>query len=114
MDLAVEATPTLQQMLVLRVPAVDKGNGAFVPTPKEKHASPAKPKGIVISSPTASTATAPEEEGSVLRDDDSIPPSAEAPVGELTEEEQLALALKASMDTTLEEHAARCGKLCFL
>lgn len=55
----------------------------------------------------------PEEGGSVLRDDDYILQSSDVPVRELTEEEQLAQALKASIDIALEEQAARVASFLF-
>lgn len=51
-------------------------------------------RGTVIGSPATPKAPAPEEGGSYFREDDYI--SIDVPAGELTEEEQLSLALKAS------------------
>lgn len=49
-----------------------------------------------------------EEEEPISRGVDIILPPLGVPVGELTEEEQLALALKASVDTASEERALKC------
>lgn len=74
------------------------GKAPFIPTPKKKHALPMKPKGILISAPTAPEILASGEEEPISRSDDNISPSVGAPVGELTEEEQLTLALKPAQD----------------
>lgn len=66
-----------------------------------------KPKGIVIGTHVVPAAPTSEEGGSILRDDDYNPLSVDGSALELTKEEQLALALKASIDTGLEERAAR-------
>lgn len=57
--------------------------------------------------------TTSEEGKFTLRDDNYIPLSADEPAGELTEEEQLVLALKASMDIALKESVARVESFLF-
>lgn len=99
---AVKATLNFQQMPVY---AIDKGKGVLIPVSKEKLPS-RETEGDVISSPTAPMAIALEEGGFALRDDYCIPLSADVPAGELTEEQQLVLALKASIDIAPEERAA--------
>lgn len=71
--------------------------------------------GIVICSPTAPVASVPvfEEGWSNVRDDDYTHVSTGVPARKLTEEEQLDLALKASMDRTLEERVAQAASLLF-
>lgn len=87
----------------------DNGNGTYIPSLKKKIVPPTKPKGIVIG---ASAASAPfisneeEEEEPILGGDDIIPPNTDVPMEGLNEEEQLAIALKAYVDTTLEEQVA--------
>lgn len=72
-------------------------NGAYIPTPAKKRDHLTKPKRIVIGATAAPATRISEEEEPTSRGDDVIPPLAGMPVGELTEEEQLAFALKASM-----------------
>lgn len=79
---------------------VDKGNVVLIPFPKEKHAPPMKPKGI-MSGCVLPKPPAPKEGVSVLRYDGYISLSFDAPAWELTKKKQLALTLKASMDTVL-------------
>lgn len=65
-----------------------------------------KPKGIVIGALATPLTLISEEEVSTLIGNDTIIPSAVMLVGEMTEEEQLALILIASTVTALEERAA--------
>lgn len=67
---------------------------------------PTRSKGSVIGTLAASAFFIPEEEeDSILGGVDITPPSINVPVDGLDEEEQVALALKASMDTAREEQA---------
>lgn len=83
----VEATLTLQQTSVSGVSTVYKGKGAFILTLRGQLSPHAKPKRIMVGAPADPATLAPEEEGYMLRDNDYIPLSADALVGELTEEE---------------------------
>lgn len=65
--------------------------------PQKGNMSPREVKGIVIGAPVAPTTLASVEEGPSLRDNDFILPSVDAPARELNEQEQLALAVKASL-----------------
>lgn len=72
-----------------------------------------KPKGIVNGTPTASIPV-PEEEEEVFPEDISPAlPTVDVPLASLSEEEQLALALKASIDTVWEEQAAHLASFNF-
>lgn len=48
-----------------------------------------------------------------MRDDDYIPLSTDAPAGQLIEEVQLALTLKVSLDTAMEESATQVASFLF-
>lgn len=75
----------------------------FYPRSVKEACPPIKSGGIVIGSSVTPTTPAPEEGGFDFRDDDYIPLSTSVSTIELTEEEQLPIALKTSKDTTLEE-----------
>lgn len=74
-----------------RGPAVDKGKGIYIPSPKKKSAPPTKPKWITIGALVVSTTLIPKHEEPALRENDIITLSVKVHVGKLTEEEQLAL-----------------------
>lgn len=74
----------------------------YIPTPKKKPTPPTKPKGIVIGVIAASATLISEEDEPTSRADDVIPLPADVRVGELSKEEQLVVALKASIDKPLE------------
>lgn len=93
---AVEATPTLQQTLVSRVPAVDQGS--FHSCSQKRNLSLREAKGDCDWSPYCSATRASKEKGSFLRIGDYVFLSIEEPTWELIVEEQLVLALNASMD----------------
>lgn len=71
------------------------------------------PRGTVIVSLVAPATPALELEEREHGDDDYNPISTGVPGVELVEEEAFALALKASMDSTLEERAAQIASLLF-
>lgn len=79
----------------------------YIPIPEKKSAPPTEPKKIAIGAPVAPAMLISEESEPTSRGDDIVPPPTGMPVGESTEEEQLAIALKASTDTALEERVAR-------
>lgn len=61
-----------------------------------------RPKRIIIDAPAAPATFLSKEEEPTLKGDDIITSLTSVPAGELTKEEQLALALEASKDTALE------------
>lgn len=70
-------------------------------------------KGIVIGTPAVSTPV-PEEKEEVLPEDISHAlPAADVPLASLSEEEQLPLDLKASIDIVREEQAVRVASFIF-
>lgn len=48
-----------------------------------------------------------------MKEDDYVPLSIDGSTGEMTKEEQLALALNVSVDTALEEQVSRVASLLF-
>lgn len=94
-----------------RASGVDKGKGAYISFPKK---TPAMiPKGIVIGTPATSTPTPEEEEEEMPEDIGYALPATDVPPANLSEEEQLALALRASINTVREEQATRVASFIF-
>lgn len=79
------------------------------PPKKNKHVPHIKPKGVVIGTPVVAMPSEPEskEEGTDFAYDDYNPLSSGALEVTFNEGKMLAMALKASMGTTLEEQAFR-------
>lgn len=91
--------------------AIDKGKEIYVPFPKKTPSM--NPKGVNIGAPFAYMPLVEEVEAEpVLGGLDLTPLAASNPLEELSEERHLALAVKASFDTTQEERGPRV--VCFI
>lgn len=108
------AALSFQQISGPHVSTIDMGRG-FSSLLRKRSMLPMIPGRIVTGSPVAPVAPASVAEEGVpdFRDDNYTSLSTGVPAGELIEIEQLALALKASMDTALEERVPRAASLLF-
>lgn len=102
----VAPAPKKKAASVLKLAAADKGKGKEVDAPKKEHVPLIRSKGIMIGSPIV-----PWKLEFGNDDYNSFPGG--VPRTERTEEEELALALKASMVIALEEQAARATTVLF-
>lgn len=104
----VAQAPKKKKASVPKPAATDKGKGKEIDAPKKKkHVPLIRPKRVVIGSPIV------PEEGLGFGNDGYTSLSGGVPRTERTEEDELALALKASMVTALEEQAARAATVLF-
>lgn len=107
-----ESIPNAETVNGPRASGVDKGKGIYL-APSKK-AQVMRPKGFVIGTPAVSILAPEEEEEEEMPEDISHAlPAADVPLASLSEEEQLALALRASIDTVREEQAAHVANFIF-
>lgn len=88
-------------------------DGVYIPVLEKKLAPHTKPKGTIICAPTAPVTFISNVKDPTSRRDDNIPLFVSTPMGELIEEEKLALALKGHYGYGLGGASGLSGELYF-